>query len=77
MEPTRTDWLVGQFDAVAVAAAYACGHCNSTTEIHTVDGVLRVAVHHDDECLVLNGVLPSAPDVMRAFASSVPDTSHP
>jgi hypothetical protein len=76
MEPTRTDWLIGQINPEDVAAAYTCGHCNSTTELRTTDdGIIRVAVHHDDGCPVLTGVLSSAPDALRAVqAGTVPDT---
>lgn len=75
MEPTRTDWLVGQINAEAIAAAYQCGHCKSTTELRTTNGIVRVAIHHDDGCPVLTGVLSSAPDALRAVAAgTVPDT---
>ncbi|MFF4356901.1 hypothetical protein [Streptomyces sp. NPDC001604] len=77
MEPTRTDWLIGDIDPLAVAAAYACGHCNSTTELRTVDSTVRAVVHHDDSCPVLTGALSSAPDVVRALVGHVPDTFRP
>lgn len=78
MEPTRTDWLVGTINAEALAAAYTCGHCNSKTSTRTIDGIVRVAVHHDDGCPVLTGVLPSTPDALRAVAAgAVPDTFRP
>ncbi|MEU0671597.1 hypothetical protein ABZ330_01655 [Streptomyces sp. NPDC006172] len=74
MEATRTDWLFGDIDPTAIAAAYTCGHCNSTTELRTVNGVMSAAIHHDDGCPVLTGTLSSAPDVARAAAGTVPDT---
>ncbi|MEU3413744.1 hypothetical protein ABZ760_21155 [Streptomyces sp. NPDC006658] len=81
MEPTRTDWLVGQINAQTIAAAYTCGHCNSTTELRTINGIARVAVHHDDGCPVLTGVLSSTPDALRAITASItasiPDTFRP
>lgn len=77
MEPTRTDWLVGDLNPAAIAAAYACGHCNSTTKLRTIDGIGRVVVHHDDSCPVLAGTLSAAPDALRAVASSIPATFRP
>lgn len=77
MELQRTDYLFGDLDPIAVAAAYSCGHCHSATELRTVDGVVRVVAHHDDGCPVLNCVLPSAPDVVRAITNAVPDTFRP
>lgn len=76
MDVKRTDYLIGQLNAQAVAAAYSCGHCNSETSIRTDDhGIVRVAIHHDDGCPVLTGVLPSTPDALRAIAAgAVPDT---
>lgn len=78
MDPTRTDWLVGALSADALAASYRCGHCNSDTGMHTDDtGIVHVTVHHDPGCPVLTGVLPSAPDVLRALDGDVPDTFRP
>ncbi|AWT43195.1 MULTISPECIES: hypothetical protein [Streptomyces] len=77
MEPTRTDLLVGAINPEAIAATYQCGHCNSTTELRTTDGIVRVAIHHDDGCPILTGALSSAPDALRAIAASVPDTFRP
>lgn len=75
MEPTRTDYLVGQINPQAVATAYQCSHCNSETSTRTDEhGIVRVAVHHDDGCPVLTGVLSSAPDALRAVAAGVPGT---
>jgi hypothetical protein len=70
MEPTRTDYLVGTIDAHALAAAYECGHCNSTTELRTINGLPRIAVFHDDGCPVLTGVLRATPDTVRAVATT-------
>jgi hypothetical protein len=74
VEPTRTDWLVGDIDPLAIASNYQCGHCNSVSDVRTVDGILRVAVHHDDGCPVLTGALSSTPDALRAVAATIPDT---
>ncbi|MFF3461006.1 hypothetical protein ACWCQN_39905 [Streptomyces sp. NPDC001984] len=74
MEPKRTDYLIGDLNPTAIAANYQCGHCNSTTELRTINGLVRVAIHHDDGCPVLNGVLSSAPDALRALVGSIPDT---
>ncbi|MEV6833602.1 hypothetical protein AB0N17_03565 [Streptomyces sp. NPDC051133] len=73
--PDRTDWLIGALNAGALAAAYQCGHCSSETS-HTTDdnGIVHVAVRHDDTCPVLAGALSSTPDVVRALASHIPDT---
>lgn len=75
MEPTRTDWLVGDINPLAIATNYQCGHCNSVTETRTTNGVVRVVVHHDDGCPVLNGHVSSLGDLARAAA--IPDTFRP
>ncbi|MEU8535460.1 hypothetical protein [Streptomyces parvulus] len=77
MDVERTDYLIGQISAEAIAATYQCGHCASTTELRTINGIARVAVHHDDDCPVLAGVLSSAPDAVRAVTKAVPDTFRP
>ncbi len=77
MEPVRIEYLVGAINAEVIAAAYNCGHCNSTTELRTGGGIVRVAIHHDDGCPVLVGVLTSGPDVVRALVSPMPDTFRP
>lgn len=75
MEPEHTDYLFGDVDPSALAATYRCGHCVSETSTSTDDnGIVHVAVHHDDGCPVLIGALPSAPDVVRALVGHVPDT---
>ncbi|MEU1117809.1 MULTISPECIES: hypothetical protein [unclassified Streptomyces] len=74
MEPTRTDFLVGAINTEAIAATYQCGHCNSTTEHRTTNGVTSVAIHHDDGCPVLTGTLSAAPDALRAIQATIPDT---
>ncbi|MCX4973147.1 hypothetical protein [Streptomyces sp. NBC_00620] len=75
MDPEHTDYLVGDVDPNALAAAYRCGHCNSETGTRTDDtGLVHVTVHHDAGCPVLVGALPSTPDVVRALAGHVPDT---
>jgi len=73
MDPVRTSWLIGDINPAAIAAAYACGHCNSTTELRTINGTTHVAIHHDDGCPVLEGTLTAAPDALRA-ATALPDT---
>lgn len=78
MEPQHTDYLFGDLNPSVIAAAYQCGHCNSETSTRTdAAGIVHVVVHHDDGCPVLVGALPSAPDVVRALASHVPDTFRP
>ena len=79
MEPTRTDTIVGTPNLLAAFLAnYACGHCNSTTELrHDHNGNPHLITHHDDGCPVLEGVLSAAPDVARAAANPLPDTFRP
>lgn len=75
MDLQRTDYLIGDLDPHALAAAYSCGHCNSETSTRTDEhGIVRLVIHHDDGCPVLTGVLPSAPDVVRAVVGHVPET---
>jgi hypothetical protein len=74
----HTDYLFGHVDPQAIAAAYSCGHCNSETSTRTDEaGLVRIVINHDDGCPVLTGVLPSAPDVVRALVGHVPDTFRP
>ncbi|MEU3982520.1 hypothetical protein AB0F77_20900 [Streptomyces sp. NPDC026672] len=79
MEPERTDTIVGRPELLAAFIAnYACGHCNSATEVrHDDHGNPHLITHHDEGCPVLAGVLPSAPDVVRAITGRVPDTFRP
>ncbi|MER5211954.1 hypothetical protein ABT063_15575 [Streptomyces sp. NPDC002838] len=75
MEPERTDYLFGDLDPSALAAAYQCGHCQSETSTRTDEaGIVHLVVHHDDGCPVLTGVLSALPDAVRAV---VPDTFRP
>jgi hypothetical protein len=75
MDPHRTDFLVGDLNPLALAAAYTCGHCTSDTSTRTNDrGIVHVVIHHDDGCPVLTGTLSSAPDALRAIAAGIPDT---
>ncbi|MFJ2259930.1 hypothetical protein ACIOKD_16580 [Streptomyces sp. NPDC087844] len=75
MEPTRTDYLIGDIDPHTLATTYQCGHCNSDTSTRTDDlGIVHLVVHHDDGCPVLNGTLSAAPDAARAAAKHIPDT---
>lgn len=70
--PARTDYIAGYFDPAELAANYKCGHCDSDTEVTTGDhGGLRLVIHHDSGCPVLNGVLSVLPDAQRA--ASAPD----
>ncbi|MCZ4510294.1 hypothetical protein O3Q52_19285 [Streptomyces sp. ActVer] len=74
--PRRTDYVIGDIDATALAANYQCGHCLSETVLGTdpdTNGP-RLEIRHDDGCPVLVGALPSTPDVVRALAGHVPDT---
>ncbi|MFF3872921.1 hypothetical protein [Streptomyces sp. NPDC001978] len=74
MEPTRTDYVIGDIPAATLAAAYQCGHCTSETSTFTDDnGIEHIAVHHDDGCPVLTGTLSALPDALRA-AGTIPDT---
>jgi len=77
--PHHTDYLYGDVDFETLATHYRCGHCNSTTSLGTdsTTGLPDVCIHHDDGCPVLNGTLPSTPDVLRALVGHVPDTFRP
>jgi len=78
MDLHHTEYLFGNIDPQGVAALYACGRCNSETSTRTDEaGIVHLAVHHDDGCPVLTGVLSSTPDVMRALVGYVPDTFRP
>lgn len=74
--PHRTDYVIGYFDPVALAANYQCGHCNSEAVLGTdaETGAPRVEIRHDDGCPVRTGALSSLPDALRA---ALPDTFRP
>jgi hypothetical protein len=57
---------------VKAAAAYECGHCQSSVLGVSVDqhGFNRLHIGHDDSCPVLLGTVDDAPDVMRAAAAA-------
>ncbi|MFE1344718.1 hypothetical protein [Streptomyces sp. NPDC058757] len=50
----------------ALIANYQCSHCHSTTSLSLTGTTPALTVHHDDDCPVLTGTLPAAPDIARA-----------
>lgn len=66
----RLDIAIGRF-APGDLSAYTCGHCNSELEpLRTDDGIVHLAVLHDNGCPVLTGALSAAPDVARAIQTT-------
>jgi hypothetical protein len=54
--------------ALAMSAAYQCGHCHSATRAYRDEfGNDHLVVEHDDSCPVLGGTVPSTPDTARAI----------
>lgn len=57
---------------LALAAAYACGHCNSDPAQLVQDqyGIWHLAIGHDEGCPVLTGAVSDLPDAVRAIEES-------
>jgi N-acetylglucosamine kinase-like BadF-type ATPase len=70
--PRRTCVVAGSGATIAaVIANYACGHCNSDTDVHhDARGMPHLRIHHDDGCPVLAGALSPVPDTLRAATAN-------